>query len=308
MTDETAETDKTAPDTDADEVAVLDEPAIEDGGAADTNEASEPDAENNFDEDEARDEGAEVEFDSVLPLTSVIEALLFAARGPLKPKQLAKGVGKGTRQDLVLEAIAQLNTQYEESRRAFEIVEVAGTYQLMSRPEYAPHLRLLFGVKEQDKERKLSAAALDTLSIIAYKQPLTRAEVETIRGVGCGPILRQLIERGTVKVIGKRVDVMGQPLLYGTTQAFLQEFGLGSLDELPMIHEMRQHTGTTGALPTGDDGQTALPFEGEEGEAADEEVGADDEAFELDEDIEHADDEEGECEDDGDLADEDEDE
>ncbi len=184
-----------------------------------------------------------------LPLASVVEAVLFAARRALTLAQIGKCAAKGTRQNAVREAVNQLNEFYQESGRAFEIVEVAGKFQLMSRPEYAPYLRELFGSQNQDRERKLTPAMLDTLSIIAYKQPITRVEVETIRGVSCGPILRALIERGSVRVVGKNTEVLGHPLLYGTAETFLQEFGLPALEALPMIREMRRATGADASLP-----------------------------------------------------------
>jgi segregation and condensation protein B len=251
-----------------------------------------------IDESEAGDEAEETVADeevgeSILPLESVVEAVLFAARGPLKLHQIARCAGRGTRREKVSEAIAALNQAYLTTGRAFEIVEVAEKYQLMSRPEYAPHLQRLFGKKKQesDKDKKLTGAALDTLSIIAYKQPITRAEVEKIRGVGCGPVMRALIERGTVKVVGKKADIIGQPLLYGTTELFLQEFGLGSLDELPMVNELRRATGTSTsiaqaqeeiasvvALVTESEEQSELP-EPEEGTPEPEEIEPEEDAL-----------------------------
>ncbi len=194
------------------------------------------------DEDGEEDETTAPEEDGglALPFNSIVEALLFASREPLRVSDIARAVRKGTRQDAVKEAINELNLHYLESGRAFEIAEISGRYQLMSRPEYVGHIRRIYPKRElveKDKVTRLTPAALDTLSIIAYKQPVTRGEIERIRGVGCGPVLRALIERGTVKVAGKRADLVGQPLTYGTTDAFLVEFGLGSLDELPLRNE-----------------------------------------------------------------------
>ncbi len=191
-------------------------------------------------ETEPESESAGDEEDSGLSVLSVVEAVLFAAREPLKLAQIARAVGKRVRQDAVKSAVDELNVQYLETGRAFEIAEISGKYQLMSRPEYVNHIIRIYPKRElSDKERsgKLTPAALDTLSIIAYKQPVTRGEIEHIRGVGCGPVLRALIERGSVKVAGKRTDLVGQPLMYGTTEAFLAEFGLGTLDELPLKNE-----------------------------------------------------------------------
>lgn len=199
------------------------------------------------DGDSPEGEGTEAEADEPegdplpeLPLVSIVEAVLFASREPLKAAQLARAVGKGVRQSAVKEAMRQLNLHYLETGRAFEIAEISGRFQLMSRPEFSGHIRRIYSKREaegKDKAARLTPTALDTLSIIAYKQPVTRGEIERIRGVGCGPVLRTLIERGTVRVAGKRADLVGQPLTYGTTDAFLVEFGLGSLDELPLRNE-----------------------------------------------------------------------
>ncbi len=217
-----------------------------------------------------------------LPLESVVESLLFAARLPLKAKQIAKCVGPGTRQDRVHEAIHSLNQHYADTGRAFEIVEIAEKFRIMSRPEYAGHIQKLYPKKEQD--RRLTPAALDTLSIIAYKQPITRVEVETVRGVGCGPVLRTLVERGLVRVVGKKTDVLGYPWLYGTTDAFLQEFGLASLEELPMVHELRRATGTEGPLPSASDLSPGAPDEDAEDDLDDAD-GVDDEEEDVEDDI-----------------------
>lgn len=211
--------------------------AEEDGGEGEESaaeaegEGGEPGESGDAEESEAGDTPA-------LPLASVVEAVLFAAREALKVAQIARAVGKGTRQDAVRAAMEELNLHYLETGRAFEIAEIAGRFQLMSRPEYAAHIRRIYprseaGDKEKAKPSGLTPPAKETLAIIAYKQPVTRAEIERIRGVGSGPVLRWLIERGIVKVAGKKADVVGQPLLYGTTEAFLAMHGLGSLDELP---------------------------------------------------------------------------
>lgn len=175
-------------------------------------------------------------------LNAAVEALLFAAMEPLKLEAMAKALGRGIRRDAISEAIGELNEFYQSQNRSFCIMEVAGKYSLMSRPEFAPFIQNLHGNKpsKEENERKLSPALLDTLAIIAYKQPVTRAEVETVRGVGCGQLIRQLMERGSVKPVGKKMEVIGCPLLYGTTELFLQEFGLSALDELPMLQELRQ--------------------------------------------------------------------
>lgn len=207
------------------------------------NAVEDPDAEEDVEEEEAEEtDGEEPEDDeSALPLMSVVEAVLFAAREPLKLVQIARAVGKRTRQEAVRTAIDELNLVYLDSGRAFEIAEISGRYQLMSKPEYARHIMRLYPKRElteKDKTPKLTPAALETLTIVAYKQPVTRGEIEHIRGVGCGQTIRTLMERGSVIKKGKREDLIGQPPTYITTDAFLVEFGLGSLDELPMRHEI----------------------------------------------------------------------
>ena len=203
----------------------------EDGDDEPETDEDEEGAENDGTEDEAAD-GV-----SPLPLVNVVEALLFAAREPLKLAQIARAAGKRIRQELVREAIDELNVQYLESARAFEIAEISGRYQLMSRPEYADYIMRIYpkrDIGEKEKVQRLTPAMLDTLAIVAYKQPVMRSEIEHIRGVACGQALRSLIERGSVKEIGRRTDLLGKPAVFGTTEQFLAEFGLGSLDELPM--------------------------------------------------------------------------
>ena len=185
-------------------------------------------------------EDGEPDADPELPLVAIVEAVLFAARDALKLQQIARAAGKGVRQEAVRTAIDELNLLYLETSRAFEIAELSGKFQLMSKPEYVEYIMRLYpkrGADDRERVSRLTPAALDALSIIAYKQPVTRGEIEHIRGVGCGPVLRALIERGTVRVAGKRTDLVGQPLMYGTTDNFLVEFGLGSLDELPLRNE-----------------------------------------------------------------------
>ncbi len=224
----------------------------EPGEKGEAEESGEPEDSEETEEAEGEEEGegGDVPAGPALPLASVVEAVLFAAREPLKPAQIARAAGKGTRQDAVRAAVDELNVQYLESGRAFEIAEVSGRLQLMSRPEYVDHIRRIYPKNETEKKTgpgKLTQSALETLSIIAYKQPVTRGEIEHIRGVACGPALKTLMERGTVRVAGKKTDTLGQPLMYGTTDAFLVEFGLGSLDELPLRGEFMQAMG--GAEP-----------------------------------------------------------
>jgi segregation and condensation protein B len=125
--------------------------------------------------------------------------------------------------------IRRLSRQYDEQGRAFAVEEIAGGFQLLTRPEFGLWISRLHSRQQSDS---LSKAALETLAIVAYRQPITRAEVDDIRGVQCGPVLRGLVDRRLIKVVG-RSEELGRPLLYGTTRRFLEVFGLKSLSELP---------------------------------------------------------------------------
>lgn len=131
-------------------------------------------------------------------------------------------------------AIGRLNAGYEETRRAFRIVQVAGGHQVMTQPEHGEVLARLRGDRQLSR---LTPAALETLAIIAYRQPVLRADLEAIRGVACGEVLRGLLERRLVRIVG-RAEELGRPMLYGTTKEFLQIFGLGSLKDLPKPEDL----------------------------------------------------------------------
>ena len=167
------------------------------------------------------------------PLTAVVEALLFAAEEPLPLRRLAAAVEEASPAEL-REALARLNDEYEAAGRAFRIHEIAGGYQLRTRPELAPWIARLAG---RPTRARLSHPALETLAIVAYKQPVTRAELEEIRGVGVEAVLRTLLERDLVTIVG-RDEGLGRPLLYGTTDAFLSYFGLRSTGDLPRLDEL----------------------------------------------------------------------
>ncbi len=161
---------------------------------------------------------------------SHIEAILFLAREPLGSRKLALlgGLADGTEARTL---VRTLNRLYDEEGCAFRVVEVAGGFQLMTRAKFAPWVRRL---QAAPYEVRLSAPALETLAVVAYRQPVLRADVEAIRGVQCGEILRQLMERGLIRIVG-RSEELGRPLLYGTTRQFLQVFGLRDLDHLPRL-------------------------------------------------------------------------
>jgi len=160
-------------------------------------------------------------------LLAHLEALLFVAREPLQARRLAEllDVEAAT----VKEALAVLSERYAGPDRGVWLQEVAGGWRLLTNPALADTVAALAGRRAQDR---LSAAALETLAIVAYKQPVSRAEIERIRGVGVGPILRHLLELDLVKVSG-REEGLGRALLYGTTRAFLDRFGLKNVKDLP---------------------------------------------------------------------------
>ncbi|HHT9118965.1 MAG TPA: SMC-Scp complex subunit ScpB [Candidatus Hypogeohydataceae bacterium YC41] len=162
----------------------------------------------------------------------VVEALLFATDQPLPIKKLVEILG--AEKECILQAIDLLRQEYESSRRAFQLEEIAGGYQLLSKKEYHSWISCL---EKKNTESSLSPAAVETLAIVAYKQPILRATIEAIRGVESSQILRSLIEKGLVKIVGKD-ESLGRPLLYGTTKRFLDYFGLNSLNDLPRSQEL----------------------------------------------------------------------
>ncbi len=184
-----------------------------------------------------------------------LEAVLFLAREPLSSRKLSDyaNLADGTEARTL---IRRLNEQYDETGRAFRVEEFAGGFQLLTRPQFASWLRRLEHVPP---ETRLSAPALETLAVVAYRQPVLRADIEAIRGVSCGEILRQLMERDLVR-IGGRSEELGRPYLYATTKRFLQLMGLPKLDQLPRAESLRQQTAPhAGATETGVDDSPATP-------------------------------------------------
>jgi len=161
-----------------------------------------------------------------------LEALLFVAQEPLSTRRLADLVGAEA--SAVRDAMVRLQERFAGRERGVHLVEIAGGWRLLTNPACADVVADLKGRKAKDR---LSGAALETLAIIAYKQPVSRAEIERIRGVGVGPVLRHLLELGLVKVAG-REEGLGRALLYGTTQEFLDRFGLRSPKDLPASLEL----------------------------------------------------------------------
>ena len=183
-----------------------------------------------------------------MTLTKIIEALLFSAQKPLSIREITAAI-RGAEDDEsgsneftrvkeaeVAAALEQLKIEYIEQGRAFQLTEKAEGWQLATDPSFAKWVRQLFPAP---KPARLSAPALETLAIIAYRQPITRADVEAVRGVNIDGVLQTLMERGLVKIAG-RAEIPGRPLLYETTQFFLDHFGLRNLDELPNVEELRK--------------------------------------------------------------------
>jgi segregation and condensation protein B len=184
-----------------------------------------------------------------MTLARVVEALLFSAQKPLSIRELAAAIkGAGAEDELspnefarateaeIAAALEQLKIEYVQEQRAFQIIEKAEGWQLATDPVFAQWVRQLFPAP---KPARLTPPALETLAIIAYRQPITRADVEAVRGVNSDGVLQTLMERGLVKIAG-RAEIPGRPLLYETTHFFLNHFGLRTLDELPNVEELRK--------------------------------------------------------------------
>jgi segregation and condensation protein B len=187
-----------------------------------------------------------------MELKFILEALLFSAQKPLSVKELrnvlaaaaeaegadaaAQSLAKIKDADLTL-ALEELAREHETAGRSYRLACVAGSWQFVTQPDYAPWLRALVGIKARPP--RLSQPALETLAIIAYRQPVTRAQVEQIRGVNVDATMQTLMERGLVAAVG-RAEVVGRPPTYGTTALFLEYFGLSSLNDLPAADELRR--------------------------------------------------------------------
>ncbi|MBN1943588.1 MAG: SMC-Scp complex subunit ScpB [Phycisphaerae bacterium] len=164
---------------------------------------------------------------------AVVEAVLFTGDAPLAAAKIAAATELPPRR--IKQAVERLNERYTRGGHAFRVEELAGGYRMMTLPEFHDVLGRLLNVK---KESRLSQAALETLAIVAYRQPILRADLEAIRGVASGEVLRGLLERQLVKIVG-RAEVIGRPMLYGTSRRFLEVFGLANLDDLPRVEELR---------------------------------------------------------------------
>ena len=163
----------------------------------------------------------------------IVEAVLFASDAPLTPGEIARA-DERLDEDQVEEALQMLKAEYDDAQRAFHLTEIAEGYQILTRPEFAPYLERFDNVP---RANRLSGPSLETLAIIAYRQPIGRIEIEYIRGVNSSGVIRTLQDRSLIDIVG-RGDGLGRPLLYGTTQHFQEHFGFASLDDLPRPDEL----------------------------------------------------------------------
>lgn len=195
--------------------------------------------------------------DALRELKAVIEALIFASPDPVTFKSLVRTLDTEPREH-VEEALAALQEEWRERQGGLQLVEVAGGYQIVTKPELHDWVRRLF--HERSRQR-LSVAALETLAVVAYRQPVTGPEIAEIRGVNTSGVLGTLIERRLVKVVGRKA-VVGRPFLYATTREFLDRFGLRDLSDLPKVEDMAEALGVeTPALVAGGPRDEALPFD-----------------------------------------------
>jgi segregation and condensation protein B len=185
------------------------------------------------------------------PLHRIVESILFASQKPVSAKELSnflKGAAEAAKENPEItcfakvksaqlqDAIEQLEREYAETGRAFEVRESAAGWQLVTKADFAPWLRQLF---PENRQARLSAPAMETLAIIAYRQPITRADIEAVRGVAVDGVMQTLLDRNLVRIAG-RSEIAGRPLLYETSQFFMEHFGLKDLDDLPNASELRK--------------------------------------------------------------------
>jgi segregation and condensation protein B len=195
-------------------------------------------------------------------LSSTVEALIFAAGAPVSVARIRRVLPKLTARQIA-GIVEEVNQALDREGRPYEIAEVGGGYQFRTRPEFAREIRAM----QPERKLRLSRAALETLAVIAYRQPTTRAEIEDLRCVDCGAVLKSLLERSLVRIVGRR-DAPGRPVLYGTSAKFLETFGLHSLSDLPELRDissLEEKQGTpmndlAGALISGqDEGAVEIP-------------------------------------------------
>jgi len=175
-------------------------------------------------------------------LKPILESIIFVSPSPVKLETLVEILPESNR-EMILEGLHRIEEEYEDTSRGVELVEVAGGYQFRTKPVWAEWVARL----KKAKTVKFSQSALETLAIIAYRQPVIRPQIEEIRGVDCGWVLRSLMEKGLVKILGRK-DLPGRPIIYGTTKGFLELFNLNSLADLPSLKEI-QPSGVLESVP-----------------------------------------------------------
>lgn len=205
-----------------------------DAAASGESQVQQPGDDMEDDEDDQDDEPAEEVDEIEATLETVVESVLFASDEPLTPKRLVDIAEAGSVKR-VRQCVKTLNKKYRAGGFSFRIEKISGGFQMMTLPAFNPWISKLIKVRS---DNKLTPAALETLAIVAYKQPIIRADVEAIRGVASGEVLRNLMYKGMVKIVG-RAEILGRPMLYGTTKKFLDAFGLNNLKDLPKIEELK---------------------------------------------------------------------
>ena len=174
-----------------------------------------------------------------------IEALLFASEKPLSPEQIQEAFEEELGVQEIRRALETLGKEYIEGNRGFKLFEIAGGFQLVSDPRFSSYLKRFYQAREK---KRLSQASLETLSVIAYRQPATRADIEVIRGVNVDGAIKTLLEKGLIRIVGRK-EVPGRPMLYGTTKEFLEHFGMNSIKELPALTEFKPEDIAENLLP-----------------------------------------------------------
>ncbi|MFM7816789.1 MAG: SMC-Scp complex subunit ScpB [Verrucomicrobiota bacterium] len=187
-----------------------------------------------------------------IELKSILECLLFSAPKPLSVSEIRDALNRAATEEeatpeaksfhkvpveTIDEALSTLSQEHEAAARSYRLVCVAGAWQFVTQPEFGPWLRAFVGVK--NRPARLSQPALETLAVVAYRQPVTRAEIEQIRGVAVDGVMATLKERGLIEEVG-RAEVIGRPMQFGTTMAFLEYFGMGRMEDLPAADELRR--------------------------------------------------------------------
>lgn len=181
-------------------------------------------------------------------LKQVVEAVIFASDEPITADQV-KGIVEDTTAAQVKKSVTELNHEYSQQNRAFHIIEIAGGFQMVTRESYAQWIKRLYIRKNRSR---LSQAALETLSVIAFKQPVSKTEISAIRGVNCDGVVKTLLERKLIAIAG-RDEGPGRPLLYKTTKEFLRYFGINSIEDLPKPREIEEMLKEETVAPSGGD-------------------------------------------------------